>query len=311
MSITQHYSMKKLSILIPIVLLLSGSLLVSAIPPESEKVQRLHNYLASNQEYVKTMAGMKALRAAESPVVGVATHRAANEFAPENTLAAMQIALDFAVDYIEIDVRQTKDGKSLILHDGNLDRTTNGKGPLRHLTFDEARGLSAGAWFDPFFAAERIPTLEESCRLVAEHNNISTHKTYFYVDCKDINVRELIDNLEKYRLLDNSVFYINEEHQIADLRNVAPNARIMPGLRSRQELDHTIDTYHPYALDIDWQDLSKELIERAHAKGVKVFSDGFGDNQNIGSYVQAIQYKIDVISTNKVSVLCEAAEATN
>jgi len=300
--------MKKLSTLIPIVLLLAGSLFVSAIPPESEKDQKLHNYLANDQEYVKTVAGMKAFRAAKSPVVGVATHRAANEFAPENTLAAIQIALEFDVDFIEIDIRQTKDGKSVILHDGNLNRTTNGKGPLRELTFDQARTLSAGGWYDPFYADEKIPALEESCQMVANHNKKGGHPTYFYVDCKDIDVRVLIDTLSKYNLLEGSVFYVNEQ-QIDQIRSLAPQAKMLPGLRNAKDLDRMIDTYHPYALDANWKDLSKELIGKAHAKGVKIFSDGFGSDQNVDAYVKAIKAGIDVISTNKVSVICEAAAA--
>lgn len=68
-----------------------------------------------------------------------------------------------------------------------------------------------------------------------------------------------------------------------------------------------IEALHPYALDANWKDLSKEMIDKAHAKGVKIFSDGFGNNMNADSYVKAIQSGIDVISTNKVSVIYEAA----
>jgi glycerophosphoryl diester phosphodiesterase len=299
--------MKKFSTIRTIAILLAGSLLTSAIPLESVNDQRVHNYLASNLEYTKTLTGMKAFRTSKRPVVGVAAHRAANEFAPENTLAAMQIALELEVDYIEIDLRQTRDGRSLILHDGNLDRTTTGKGPLKEMSFEEARKLSAGSWFDPFFADEKILTLEESCRLISDHNKKGLHPTYFYVDCKDINVRVLIDTLSQYKLLEGSVFYVNEQ-QISQIRNLAPRAKLLPGLRTPKDLDRMIDTHHPYALDVNWKDLSKELIAKAHVKGVKIFSDGFGENQRIESYVKAIRAGIDVISTNKVSVICEAAK---
>ncbi len=82
---------------------------------------------------------------------------------------------------------------------------------------------------------------------------------------------------------------------------------MLPGLHSPQDLDRMIDTYHPFALDINWKDLSKALIDKAHAKGVKIFSDGFGGDMNVESYQKAIKTGIDVISTNKVSVICEAA----
>jgi glycerophosphoryl diester phosphodiesterase len=266
----------------------------------------LADYLATNPEYARTKAEMMTFRAAKTPAVGVAMHRSANEFAPENTLAAMQIALDIQVDYIEMDIRQTKDGKSVILHDGTLNRTTNGNGPLKELNFDEVRFLSAGSWFDSFFVSEKIPTLEEACKLLAEHNEEFKHKTYFYVDCKDINVKVLIDTLTKYKLLEGSVFYVNEQ-QIGQIRALAPQAKMLPGLASPKDLDRMFDIYHPYALDVNWEDLSKELVDKAHAKGVKIFSDGFGKDQNSDSYVRAIKAGIDVISTNKVSIIYKAA----
>ena len=287
-------------------LFLSGSSFVSGKSSESKLPQELADYLASKPEYVKTKAEMTAFRAAKTPAVGVAVHRAANEFAPENTLSAIQIALDLQVDYIEIDVRQTKDGRSILLHDGNLNRTTTGKGPLKELSFEDARKLSAGSWFNPFFATEKIPTLEESCMLLSAHNDKSKDKTYFYVDCKDINVKVLIDTLSKYMLLEGSVFYVSEQ-QIDQIRTLAPKAKMLPALHSPKDLDRMVDTWHPYALDTNWKDLSKELIGKAHTKGVKIFSDGFGENQNVDSYVLAIKAGIDVISTNKVSVICGAA----
>src|SRR5665647_57367 len=219
--------MNRLLTMIICSLLLAGSSFVSGKSSESKLPQKLSDYLASKPEYAKTKTEMTTFRSTKTPAVGVAVHRAANEFAPENTLAAMRIALDLEVDFIEMDVRQTKDGKSLILHDGNLNRTTSGKGPLRDLNFDEARALSAGSWFDPFFATEKIPTLEESCMLLADHNEKSRHKTYFYVDCKDINVQILIDMLRKYKLLEGSVFYVSEQ-QIGQIRSLAPSARMLP-----------------------------------------------------------------------------------
>jgi glycerophosphoryl diester phosphodiesterase len=300
--------MKFLLTLILISLSLTGSSFASENNPEVKTMQKLADYLASKPEYKKTKEGMTRFRAAKSPVVGVAVHRAANEFAPENTLSAIQIALDLEADYIEMDVRQTLDGQSILLHDGNLDRTTNGKSPVNKMNFKDVRALSAGKWFDPFFADELVPTLEEACALLADHNKKSKHQTYFYVDCKEINAHVLIDLLKKYNLLDESVFYLNSTEQIGQIRALAPNAKMMPGLGSAKDLDRMIDTYHPYALDTNWKELSKELIDRAHAKGVKIFSDGFGNNMTTESYVQAIKAGIDVISTNKISVICEAAE---
>ena len=299
--------MKKLLTFLSISFVMAGVNLVSGQTGPTDSARSLADYLATKPGYAKTKAGMIAFRSATKPIVGVAVHRAANEFAPENTLSAIQIALDLEVDYIEMDVRQTRDGHSILLHDGSLDRTTNGKGPVNQMNFSDVRALSAGTWFDAFFANEKVPTLEEACRLLSEHNAKFSHKTYFYVDCKEINAEVLLDELTKYQLLEGSVFYINEEKQIGQIRALAPQAKILPGLDNRSYLDKTIDAIHPYALDANWKELSKEMIDKAHAKGVKIFSDGFGGNMNTESYVRAIQAGIDVISTNKVSVIYEAA----
>lgn len=300
--------MKNLLTLLIYFIFLVGGGSISAIHLASKPDSKLAEYLASKPEYQTTKAAMIRFRAAKSAIVGIAVHRAANEFAPENTLSAMQIALDLEVDYIEMDVRQTLDGQSILLHDGNLDRTTNGKGPVNKMNFKDLRELSAGSWFDPFFVSEKVPTLEEACSLLADHNKKNRHKTYFYVDCKEFNAKVLIDNLNKYNLLDGSVFYLNSTEQIGQIRALAPQAKMMPGLGSAKDLDRMVDMYHPYALDMNWNELSNELIEKAHAKGVKIFSDGFGSNMNADSYIKAIQAGIDVISTNKISVICEAAE---
>ena len=70
-------------------------------------------------------------------------HRGASGYAPENTLAAFQEAIDMGADGIELDVQLTKDGQIVVIHDETVDRTTDGKGWVKDLTFDEIRALDA------------------------------------------------------------------------------------------------------------------------------------------------------------------------
>lgn len=93
--------------------------------------------------------------------VSIVSHRGAAALAPENTLAAMRIAIDQGVDFVETDVQLTSDGVPMLMHDLTLDRTTNGSGPIARQTFAEVRALDAGSWFDAAHAGERVPTLEE------------------------------------------------------------------------------------------------------------------------------------------------------
>src|SRR5205807_1804496 len=64
----------------------------------------------------------------------VIAHRGANKFAPENTLAAFRKAIELGCDYFELDVRRTKDGQLVLMHDGSVDRTTNGTGSVVDMT---------------------------------------------------------------------------------------------------------------------------------------------------------------------------------
>ena len=99
---------------------------------------------------------------------GIIGHRGLLQAAPENTLAGFRGCLEMRVGF-EFDVRRTKDGKLVCLHDETLDRTTNGKGRLRDLAFAEVRKLDAGNWFDPDFRDQRVPSVEEIRALMAEY----------------------------------------------------------------------------------------------------------------------------------------------
>lgn len=96
----------------------------------------------------------------------VIAHRGASGYAPENTIAAVKKALDFGVDMIDIDVRMTKDKEIVLMHDATVDRTTNGSGRVKDMTFDEIRALDAGSKFDSKFSGEKVPTLREVLDLV-------------------------------------------------------------------------------------------------------------------------------------------------
>ncbi len=88
-------------------------------------------------------------------------HRGASAHAPENTLAAFQLAVEQGADGVELDAKLSADGQIVVIHDQTVDRTTNGHGRVRDLTLAELRALDAGSKFSTQFAGERIPTLEE------------------------------------------------------------------------------------------------------------------------------------------------------
>lgn len=88
-------------------------------------------------------------------------HRGASYKAPENTMAAFQLALEEGADGIELDVHVSADGVPVVIHDARLERTTNGRGWITEWTAKELKTLDAGSWFDPMYKKERIPLLED------------------------------------------------------------------------------------------------------------------------------------------------------
>ena len=107
--------------------------------------------------------------AAARPDVDIVAHRGASGVAPENTLAAVRLALKQGADVIENDIMRTSDGQLVIMHDVSLARTTDveqvfpDRSPWNVGTFTlaEIKRLDAGSWFSPKFAGERVPTLRE------------------------------------------------------------------------------------------------------------------------------------------------------
>jgi glycerophosphoryl diester phosphodiesterase len=110
----------------------------------------------------------------------VVGHRGLPTAAPENTLAAFDACLDLRID-IELDVRRTRDGQLVVLHDDTVDRTTAGRGKVADLLLREVQALDAGSWFDPAFAGERVPTLDVVFARVAARRATGT---LLFIDLK-------------------------------------------------------------------------------------------------------------------------------
>ncbi len=102
-------------------------------------------------------------------------HRGASAYAPENTLAAVRKAIARDADVVEFDVRRTRDGALVLVHDATLDRTTDvrrvfpRRAPWRVTDFTHAElmRLDAGSWKSQEYAGERIPTLTEALEVLA------------------------------------------------------------------------------------------------------------------------------------------------
>ncbi len=96
-------------------------------------------------------------------------HRGAAGYAPENTLEGLHTAADMGIEWVEFDVKLTKDQVPILFHDDTLERTTNGGDlAVKNLTLEEIRQFEAGSWFSESFAGIKIPTLEEALDVLLE-----------------------------------------------------------------------------------------------------------------------------------------------
>lgn len=135
----------------------------------------------------------------------VIAHRGASVHAPENTIAAFSLAAEIGADAVELDAKLTADGQVVVHHDRTLDRTTTGTGPLKSRTLEELQRLDAGSHFNLSYAGERIPTLSEVFRAVADRLLINIELSNYAspFDCLPEAVVKLVHEfgLEKRVLL--------------------------------------------------------------------------------------------------------------
>lgn len=99
-------------------------------------------------------------------------HRGYRSEYPENTMLAFREALKLDIDMIETDVHMTKDGEIVIMHDGTVDRTTDGTGRICDRTLAEIRALDAGIFKGERFAGEKVPTLREFLELMKSRPDV-------------------------------------------------------------------------------------------------------------------------------------------
>ncbi|MEO1440891.1 MAG: glycerophosphodiester phosphodiesterase family protein [Chloroflexota bacterium] len=131
----------------------------------------------------------------------VFAHRGAMAYAPMNTMAAFELAVEQGADGIELDVWMCMDDIPVVIHDFMVDKTTDGEGRIGSMTLDEIKALDAGSWFSEEFAGQRIPTLDEVFEAVGQ-------KLFVNVEIKSTNITN-----------DNIVYHVLESirnHNMSD-----------------------------------------------------------------------------------------------
>ncbi len=154
----------------------------------------------------------------------VLAHRGYSAKAPENTMAAFELALAVGADGIELDVHMTRDGEIVVIHDDTLDRTTNGKGSVSDQTMAELRELDAGSWFSPEFAGERIPTLKLVLELIKDKDVLLNIEIKTGLGFQQLN-EELVPLLDRYDRWERTIISSFNHYALAHLISLKPQAR--------------------------------------------------------------------------------------
>jgi glycerophosphoryl diester phosphodiesterase len=132
------------------------------------------------------------------------------------------------IDMIELDVRLSRDGEVIALHDRTLQRTTTGNGRARSYTTAELKQLDAGSWFDPAFATERIPTLREVIDLVRGKRwlNIELKSDFWFRERPGVLERAVVETVNDCGYEDDVLYSSFDHRLIANLKRMYPRAHV-------------------------------------------------------------------------------------
>lgn len=200
-------------------------------------------------------------------------HRGYSSLAPENTMAAFQLAMEQKqVSWIELDVQLSRDGVPVVIHDFRLERTTNGSGNVRDHTLAELKKLDAGSWKSKKFAGERIPTLMEVLKLTKGKVKLNIElKTVgnMYPDLA-ATVIEKLQNAWKPRDYVITSFEKKALQQVKRIHPDLPTGLIINA--SPADLSRQLEELGCHFLSIGFPYVTKSLIKEMTSKNITVMA---------------------------------------
>jgi glycerophosphoryl diester phosphodiesterase len=203
----------------------------------------------------------------------IIAHRGASAYAPENTMAAFRKAVELSADGIEFDVKCTRDGEMVIIHDQTLERTTNGIGKVIEKNLDDLRALDAGSSFSVEFKNEKIPLLSEVLEEFSNKLLINIELTN-YASIRDGLAEKAATLVKKMGIEENVVFSSFHPYNLIVCRRILPTVPgallALPGkigwiFRSRLMKWISPEIINPFYKDID-----RKYIENQHRRNRRV-----------------------------------------
>ncbi len=231
----------------------------------------------------------------------VIAHRGNHVSAPENTLKAYENAIAVGADYIEIDLRTTKDSALIIMHDGTIDRMTNGKGKIKDLTLSELTTFQVEEKSKPEWGKYHIPKLEDVLKLVKNKINI-------YLDFKDADVLKTYQMLLKYGVEKQVVVYINFPVQAKKWMEIAPEIPLIvsfPGnIQDSSSLANFLKQYPVSVLDGSYKEYNISMVRAAQKNKTMVWPD-IQDSRESEFWEEAIGLRVDGLQSDHPEALIQ------
>lgn len=246
--------------------------------------------------FVAGLAGMGYANPAaqgrpSSEDIEVVVHRGANFLAPENTLPSARAALKYGAEWIELDVRKSKDGVLYNLHDETLDRTTDGHGPIHLVTSSEIERLDAGSWFGPAFRGLKVPRIETMLDSLKGKANV------FFDVKKGTPVADLVKLVRAKGFEKNSFFWFADAKMIPEFVKLAPEMKIKVNASDIEGIKKWQAVCRPSYVEIEPENITKELVNYCHKNGILVMAAI--QNGNEEAYKKAIQAQPDLVNIDQ------------
>jgi len=250
--------------------------------------------VAGSGEVKKTTT--RVLRPPKHGDVYVIAHRGAHNGIPENTLPAYQKAIDLGVDFIEIDVRMTRDRRFVSCHSDDVNQYTveDTPGKISRMTLAEVRALDVGSRIGPRWQGTRIPTFAEILDLVEG-------KCGIYIDLKNAPVAPLIKMIAARGMEHEVLWYAYKDSDLEEIRRLCPECVIMPDPGPESNLPGVIERFRPRVIASSWKHLSARFVKTCHNAGAMVIVDDAGPE----TWDKMLKWKTDGIQTNAPERLIE------
>jgi len=206
---------------------------------------------------------------AQSEYIMVAAHRAGHNGNVENSLSAIQHAIEIGVDIIEMDVKVTKDSVVVLNHDGKIDRTTNGTGNPENYTWEDLQKFRL-EMPDGTLTNERLATFEEAL-------NMAKGKAMIDIDIKTGNLKPVVDAIKRTGTANQVFFFDNDYDALKEVLTMLPEALLMPRAYDFNMADSALKGFTPEVIHIDESFYTPELTSLIRSKNARIWINALGE----------------------------------